>query len=251
MDFSGGLPCFLPFGVVGGAEEVARAEGVFCRGVGGGAFFFGVVPCGGVDAVSQRGDGKFIGLEVFALPRRGAVFKGGEAPVLPAVPAELHDGCVGGEDEQQGVDLQPCDGGEVGVVPRGVAVVAPSEFADDGGVVARVSDGEGVCGEFDEVGVFGVVGVGDEARGRLHGGAEVHHATAAADAACCGYVEVGELRAGAGGYVHIGTQGHGGRDFPAVECESFHGVLFAVQIGACKVWFVVQRARAVGVAEFG
>lgn len=220
MDVAGGLPCFLPFGVVGGAQDVSGAEGVVCGGV-----CPAVLPCGGVDAVSHGGDGEFVFLQVFALPRRGAVCKGGVAPVMVAVPAKLHDGGGGGEDEEQGVDLQPCDGGKVGVVPRVFTVAAPAELDDDGGGVARVADGEGVCREFDEVGVFCVVGVGDEARGLRHCGADVFHAAAARDAACGGYVEVGELCAGAGGYVHIGTECHVRGDFPAVECESFHGYL--------------------------
>lgn len=117
--------------------------------------------------------------------------------------------------------MQPCDLVEVGVCPVGVFHVGCVEFADDGAAV-RVADEEGGFGEFDEVGGFFAVGVGDEDGGTLQGLCEVAHAGSPADAAGGGDVPVGEGGAGAGVGVHVGSQGHVGRYFSAVEGKSFH-----------------------------
>ena len=213
---------FAAVGVVGGAQDVAGgAVGVLRLDFGDGvAVGVGDGFVSGAVDVAVGGEGEFDVAVVFALPGWGGVFKGDEGPACGGVALELHDGVARGEDEQEGVDLQPGDAGEVVVVPGGVG---GGFEGGDGECVAAAPDAQALRGEFDEVGLVCAVDVGDEARGGCVCFAEVEHAAAAADAAGGVDVPVGDAAAGAGVDVHVGAECHGGADFAAVECEALHG----------------------------
>ena len=112
-----------------------------------------------------------------------------------------------GEDEEEGVYLEPGDFVEVGVLPG--CFCRWGKGGDDGGGVA-VADVDFFWCDFDEGGLFCGVAVGDEAGGGFLCGGEVAHAATAGDAACGEDVPVGDEGAGARGGVHVGAEGHGG-----------------------------------------
>ena len=196
------------------------AEGVAVGVIGGvdGGVDGGGIEGGGVDIFTRPGsEGDFVVLKIFGLPRRAFELEEGEVEGVDAGHFELEDGSRRGADEEDGVDLEEGDGREVG---EGEGEVAGGGRYDLSFFVGFPDADFGGC-DFNEVDEGFVVFERDEDGGR-EGVSEVAHAAAAGDAACGEDVEVGEGGAGASVNVHIGAQSHLGRDFAAIECESFH-----------------------------